>query len=118
MTQYYYSLIQYCPNLARLEVANIGLVLFCPDNDFLTVRLSQDDERINRMFKTKIKDSLFAIMKEGLRQKLMTLKSLDELNSYASMLVNSFRMTQFMPCRISQEDGYDEWDKMFDDLVN
>ena len=31
----YYCIIQYCPDLGRLEAANIGVLLFCPDRGFL-----------------------------------------------------------------------------------
>ena len=31
----YYSLIQYCPDLGRLEAANVGVLLFCPERGFL-----------------------------------------------------------------------------------
>lgn len=111
MNSYYYSLIQYCPNLARLEVSNIGVVLYCPSNNFKAVRLSQDERKI----KSKHFD-LFQTMADGLRHKLQNLKSLDELNNYTSMLVNSFRMTPFMPCS-AENNPQNELNKMFDDLV-
>lgn len=34
----YYSLVQYCPDRSRMESANLGVVLFCPDLDFLDVK--------------------------------------------------------------------------------
>ena len=36
----YYSLIQYCPDLARLEAANIGVNLFCPDLGSIRAKVS------------------------------------------------------------------------------
>ena len=34
-----YSLIQYCPDLGRLEAANVGVLLFCPEPHFLKAQL-------------------------------------------------------------------------------
>lgn len=46
----YYSLVQYCPDESRGEVANIGIVLFCPDAHFLGVQTSEKNERVRRFF--------------------------------------------------------------------
>src|SRR5260370_607690 len=47
----YYSLIQYCPDAARLETVNVGLVVFNPSADYLGVRLAEDNDRIGRVFR-------------------------------------------------------------------
>ena len=31
----YYSLIQFCPDVSRLEAVNLGVILFCPGSAFL-----------------------------------------------------------------------------------
>src|SRR5262245_33328935 len=46
----YYSLIQFCPDPARAEVANLGVVLFCPDLGFLDVRMAPDNDRVRQFF--------------------------------------------------------------------
>ena len=46
----YYCIIQYCPDLGRLEAANIGVLLFCPDRGFLQARTSSDNARIRHFF--------------------------------------------------------------------
>ena len=38
-TRGYYSLIQFCPDTCRLEVANVGVVLYCPEVSFLISKL-------------------------------------------------------------------------------
>jgi hypothetical protein len=42
----YYSLIQYCPDAAREEAANVGVVLFCPEVDYLEARTVSGNDRI------------------------------------------------------------------------
>jgi hypothetical protein len=46
----YYSLIQYCPDLSRLEAVNVGVLLFCPEPHFLTARTTDSIKRIRRFF--------------------------------------------------------------------
>ncbi len=46
----FYCLIQFCPDLSRLEAANIGVLLFCPARAFLRARMARDNRRIQRFF--------------------------------------------------------------------
>lgn len=46
----YYSIVQYCPDLARGETANIGVVLLVPDRSFLRAKLVSDNTRVRHVF--------------------------------------------------------------------
>ena len=46
----YYSLIQYCPDLSRLEAVNVGVVLFCPEPRFIEARTSAGNDKPRRLF--------------------------------------------------------------------
>ena len=46
----YFCLVQYCPDLARREVANVGVLLFSPEHDFLEARLVTGNQRVRRFF--------------------------------------------------------------------
>lgn len=46
----YFCLVQYCPDLARKEVANVGVLLFSPEHDFLEARLTSNNQRVRRFF--------------------------------------------------------------------
>jgi hypothetical protein len=50
MTQGYYSLVQYCPDRLRLEVCNIGVLLFCPELQYLDVVMTEKIGRIHDIF--------------------------------------------------------------------
>jgi hypothetical protein len=52
----YYSLIQYCPDLSRLEAANVGVVLFCPERHFIRARTTNSVQRIRRFFGSEDRD--------------------------------------------------------------
>lgn len=46
----YYSLIQYCPDFFRAEVANVGVLLYCPAFGFLSSRISRDNTNVRKKF--------------------------------------------------------------------
>jgi hypothetical protein len=46
----HYSIVQYCPDLARRETVNIGIVLLVPDRAFLQTRMVADNERVRHFF--------------------------------------------------------------------
>lgn len=49
-TKGYYSVIQYCPDPARLEAANIGVLLLCPEVGFVRARTAAANERVAKFF--------------------------------------------------------------------
>ena len=49
-TKGYFCIVQYCPDLARREVANVGVLLVVPDQGFLEVRIDPSNRRIERFF--------------------------------------------------------------------
>ncbi|MCH8251021.1 MAG: DUF3037 domain-containing protein [Planctomycetes bacterium] len=46
----YYSVIQYCPDRSRMEAANIGVLLLCPETGFVKVRMDTGNDRIAKFF--------------------------------------------------------------------
>jgi len=46
----YYSIMQYCPDASRGEAANVGVVLFCPERNFLAAKVAEGNDRIARFF--------------------------------------------------------------------
>ncbi len=47
---YYYSLIQFCPDLSRLEGVNIGLALYSLGEKRVVVQITRDNHRIRKFF--------------------------------------------------------------------
>jgi hypothetical protein len=41
----YYSLIQFCPDASRAEAVNVGVVMFCPELEYLAALASPDNQR-------------------------------------------------------------------------
>lgn len=117
----FYSLVQYCPDLSRLEVANVGVVVFCPELNFLASEMTQNHTRINQMFGRGQRDlQRLKTVKSGLQEKLAATcaerMSLEHLNQLAALHVNTIRMSRFMPCRVSN-DPQSDLQTMFNELV-
>lgn len=64
----YFSIIQYCPSLARQEAVNIGILLFSPKHNYLRVKFTQDNSRVERLFKNQ--DSYLDVMKNEFTSRL------------------------------------------------
>ncbi len=46
----YYCLVQYCPDIARAEASNVGVLLFSPEHGFIRAKVSPDNKRIRKFF--------------------------------------------------------------------
>lgn len=47
----YYSIVQYCPDRGRMETANVGVVLLCPERNYLEVRMDDFNDRPKKIFR-------------------------------------------------------------------
>ncbi|MFN5907792.1 MAG: DUF3037 domain-containing protein [Planctomyces sp.] len=82
----YYSIVQYCPDLSRLEAANIGVLLFCPDSGFLKVLTSANNGRIIRFFGSAGHDwKRINTIKSGLQDRLDK-KAFEQSTSFSILL--------------------------------
>ena len=46
----FYSIVQYCPDRFRAEAVNIGLVLLCIEPHGLRVRITENHDRVRKLF--------------------------------------------------------------------
>jgi hypothetical protein len=116
----YYSLIQYCPDRGRLEAANIGVLLFCPDRQYLRARLSSSNERIRHFFGEEAGDlKQINVMKKMLEHRLEVEKSeigdLAALRRFASLLANEVIISDPRPTLVEEPEV--ELAQLFEDLI-
>ena len=116
----YYSLIQYCPDRGRLEAANIGVLLFCPEPRYLRARLSSGNERIRHFFGDEAGDlKQLNAMKKMLEHRLEVetgeISDLAGLQRFAALLANEFIISAPRPTLVEEADV--ELAQLFDDLV-
>jgi hypothetical protein len=117
----YYSLIQYCPDRGRLEAANMGVLLFCPDRNYLRARLSTGNERIRHFFGDEAGDlKQINAMKKMLEHRLEVEKSgfkdVAALRHFAALMANEILITEPRPTLVEEPDV--ELAHLFDELVS
>jgi hypothetical protein len=119
-TRGYYSLIQFCPDLSRLEAANIGVVLFCPELDFLDVRMAGDNSRIQRFFGKRSFDwSRINSYKQGIKERLeiegKDFRGPEDLKSFGERRGNSIQLTPPRP--ITVREPRKDLEQLFEEVV-
>lgn len=115
-----FSLIQYCPDRARREFANVGLVLLCPEIKDLRVRISGDHSRVRRFFNVsgpelvtlREREEMLVRRIENSRDELSAVEGLD---SFAQMRVNRLLMTR--PTSVLVSDPATTFEALFEELV-
>jgi len=116
----YYSVIQYCPDLSRLEAANVGVLLFCPERQFIQARVSHDNDRIRRFFSPEKADwAQLNALKDSLVRRLEVegdnFKTLADLDRFIALQANELQVTAPRPMKVS--DPQDDLARLFEDLV-
>jgi hypothetical protein len=98
MTQGYYSLIQYCPDWLRLEVCNVGVLLFCPELQYLDVAMTQTTSRIRSIFGAEHNIDYVRSFKDvfarRIRREKENILNLEALCGFVASRANNFRITE------------------------
>ena len=97
LSKAYYCLVQYCPDLSRLESANVGVLLFCPEKRFLGARILRGNARIRHFFGSEGHDwQRINSFKQGLEERLAAeqgrITTLSDLEAFIASAQISFRL--------------------------
>jgi len=116
----YYSLIQYCPDYSRLEVANIGVMLFCPELRFLKTRMSRGNDRVRRFFHDRQLDlsgldGAKAAIAERFDWAENEFTTLDDLKAFIASRGNDILLTSPRPVKVG--DPVADLNELFIELV-
>ena len=116
----HYSLIQYCPDPARMESVNIGVLLFCPEAGFLSALVSGDNRRVKQFFGRGEHDfKQLNLFKRGIKERISReakqILSLEDLQKFIDRRANLIRITDPIAMRVS--DPKADLAKLFDSLV-
>jgi hypothetical protein len=109
-----------CPDLSRLEAANIGVILFCPERGFIRAKTAQGNDRIRRFFGSQDSDwTQINALKSSIENRLeiacQHFKSLEDLTNFISTRANEIQITPPRPMRILEPEK--DLQKLFDELV-
>lgn len=116
----YYSVVQYCPDRSRLEVANVGILLFCPEQHSLEIRMARGNDRIRKIFGVHGESLLLADeAKKELLERIAvekeSIKSISDLDEFIASRGNDILLTPARPIKI--QDFSEEVDRLFKELV-
>lgn len=116
----YYSLVQYCPDLSRLEAANIGVLLICPDASFADVKLSAGNDRPARFFsRSRVDPAALDAAKSALRNRIRRsgelLMSRDRADAFIGSRGNDIVLSQLRPVKV--DEPHETLTRLFRELV-
>ncbi len=116
----YYSLIQFCPNASRLEVVNIGVVLFCPEVEFLDARTSGNNSRAEKLVgRGNLERSALNAAKRSIERRLEvdkeSFKDINDLRKFIDTRGNWLKLTEPRPLKVF--DPTEELEKLYAELV-
>lgn len=101
----YFSLIQYCPDLGRLEAANVGVLLFAPEKEFLKAVMSSNNRRVRQFFGAAGHDWVrLNSFKKGLVERLEVehagIRTIEDLQRFILLRANLLQITPPRPIKI------------------
>lgn len=116
----YFCLIQFCPDLGRLEVANVGVLVFCPKLGFLRAKVESSNSRIIRFFGKENHDwkqiNSFKIgIVNRIENESKTFRSLDDLKRFIDSRANLIQISEPRPMTIF--DPSKDLDKLFSEFL-
>ncbi|HBO45947.1 MAG TPA: hypothetical protein DD670_18900 [Planctomycetaceae bacterium] len=116
----YYSLIQFCPDASRLEAVNVGVILLCPDADYIGARTSAGNQRAAKLVgRDQIDKHALNSAKRAIERRLEidrnSFKSRDDLEAFANTRGNDLKLTSPRPVKVF--DPPRDLDRLFSQLV-
>lgn len=116
----YYSLIQFCPNVSRLEVVNVGVVLFCPEAEFLDARTSGNNRRAEKLVgRGNLERSALKAAKKSIERRLEvdkeSFQDIEDLRKFIDTRGNSLKLTEPRPLKVF--DPAEELEELYAELV-
>lgn len=116
----HYCLIQFCPDPSRAETVNVGVLLFCPERDFIRARTTDSNRRIERFFQRgSFNPNQVNAAKKAIEARLEIererFKTLDDLQRFIDTRANQIVITQPRSMRV--DDPEQDLRNLFKELV-
>lgn len=123
-TKGYYSILQYVPDPERAEGVNIGLMLFCPEKDFLKIRTANRHDRVQRFFGKRRDsasnlsrlDAFKTAFEERVELETGRIQTLEDFRAFVNTRANQLRLTDPRPVKVTHPE--DELSNLFSLLVD
>lgn len=117
----FFCIVQYCPDIARQEAANVGVLLFSPQHEFLGARVTPDAKRERRVFKgVADQPGHLATMKNALLERLDVerneFRTLADLERFVLTRANKVILTPPRAVRVTSPQ--DDLNRLYSQLVD
>ncbi len=116
----YYSLIQFCPDPSRAEAVNVGVLLFCPEAQFIGARTAAGNRRAAKLVgRAEIDSASLKAAKRAMERRLEVdreaFQTLDDLQRFVDTRANILKLTTPRPVKVF--DPQEDLGKLFEELV-
>jgi hypothetical protein len=116
----YYSLIQFCPDASRLEAVNMGVLLFCPEANFIAARTTASNRRAAKLLGPgELNRAALNSAKRAFERRLevdrASFQSLDDLQHFVDTRANILKLTAPRPVKVF--DPCADIERLFGELV-
>lgn len=116
----YYSLIQFCPDVSRLESVNVGVILFCPAAGYLDARTSSDNRRAEKLVgRGNLERFALNAAKRAIEHRLQvdrdSFNNIEDLQNYINTRGNLLKLTSPRPVKVF--DPPNDLKKLYAELV-
>ncbi len=112
-TKGYYSILQYVPDPERAEGINIGLMLFCPEIDFLEIQTTESNDRVRKLLGRQKSsaaalsrlDSFKTAFAERVAMETGRMQTREDFQAFVSTRANQLRLTDPRPVKVTDPEG-------------
>lgn len=120
-TRGYYSLIQFCADSSRLETVNVGVLLFCPEIQFLAARTAASNDRAAMLVgRGGLDEAALNSAKRAVERRLEVdreaFQTLEDLQRFVASRGNALKLTDPRPLKVF--DPEKDLDALFAELVD
>jgi len=117
----YYSLIQFCPDAARMESVNVGVALYCPESGFLEARTSGNNSRAEKLVgKGQLEKSALNAAKLAIQRRFEVDReaflNLEDFQQFVHTRANSLQLTEGRPVKVFEPKA--DLERLFEELVD
>jgi Protein of unknown function (DUF3037) len=113
-----YALVQFCPVPERMEFFNIGIILIVPELEYVDIKLSRNNARIDRVFGKQSRaylDDVKGAFERRLRQEFSGLFDQEQISLFARKRANDIRISPIQSIMV--DDPVAELESLFAELV-
>ena len=116
----YFSLVQFCPNPSRAEAVNLGVMLFCPEADFIAARMAVGNRAAAKLVGREGVDSAALnaakrAIEHRLRVDRASFQTLDDFQQFVDTRANVLKLTSPRPLKVVEPEA--ELNGLFEELV-